>query len=168
MRKGVGKSHLSRPSFARSQVTKQRKKKETTLKQPFSLSPSRWRRTMQNFEAELASEMEALEARYRGYLPSRLSGFYLTSYSHLDFSFSSSSNSKSGRNSPSSPASHSRRRVSPHSTPSSPSPFSIPRVSLRLGTSETSSVISSSGGTLPRSYSSRNNKPDLLPSSPRS
>ncbi|XP_016845889.1 serine/threonine-protein kinase 10 isoform X3 [Nasonia vitripennis] len=124
----------------------------------------------QNLEAEMASEMEALESRYRGYLPSRLSGFYLTSYSHYDFSFGSSSSSK---RSPSiSSDTLNRRRLQQQvpaptrSTPSSPSPFSIPRVSLRLGGSETSSLAS---GTLPRRYSPpNNNKPDLLPSPPRS
>lgn len=96
----------------------------------------------------MASEMEALESRYRGYLPSRLSGFYLT-----NFDYSTFATFKSPSTSP-----EKRRSSLANSTPSSP--FSIPRVSLRFGGSDTSSLGT---GTLPRSYSS-GTKPDLLPS----
>ncbi|KAJ8667247.1 hypothetical protein QAD02_008909 [Eretmocerus hayati] len=108
----------------------------------------------QKFESELASEMEELETRYRGFLPTRLSGFYLTTYSHLDFTFANTP--------PSSIGTLTKRRPDSRSTPSSPTPsFSIPRVTLRLGGSDTSSI--GTGGTLPRNYAPKS-KPDLLPS----
>ncbi|XP_076229093.1 sterile20-like kinase isoform X2 [Nomia melanderi] len=96
----------------------------------------------QKLEAELSAEMEALEARYRDYFPSGLSGLSIPplDYSNI-FHF------ESWRKSP---------RL-PRSTPASPSPFTIPRVSLRVGGSDTGSV----NGMLPRSHS----KPDLVPSS---
>ncbi|XP_043503646.1 serine/threonine-protein kinase 10 isoform X2 [Polistes fuscatus] len=95
----------------------------------------------QKIEAELATEMEALEARYRDYLPSGLSGFSLPSFEYSDISFPNTLQ-KSSR--------------LPRSTPNSPSPFIIPRVSLRLTGSDTTST----NGTLIRSRS----KPDLMPS----
>ncbi|XP_015185010.1 PREDICTED: serine/threonine-protein kinase 10 isoform X2 [Polistes dominula] len=96
----------------------------------------------QKIEAELATEMEALEARYRDYLPSGLSGFSLPSFEYSDISSFPNTLQKSSR--------------LPRSTPNSPSPFIIPRVSLRLTGSDTTST----NGTLIRSRS----KPDLMPS----
>nr|XP_050854259.1 serine/threonine-protein kinase 10 isoform X2 [Vespula vulgaris] len=95
----------------------------------------------QKIEAVLAAEMEALEARYRDYLPSGLSGFSLPSFDYSDISLPNTLQ-KSSR--------------LPRSTPNSPSPFTIPRVSLRLTGSDTTST----NGTLVRSRS----KPDLMPS----
>ncbi|XP_051161217.1 serine/threonine-protein kinase 10-like isoform X3 [Leptopilina boulardi] len=95
----------------------------------------------QKLEAELTTEMEALETRYRGYLPSRLSGFYLTTFDYSTLSL---------------PGTLKRSTKIPHnSTPNSPSSFSIPRVSLKTSGSDTSSLSS----TLSRRYS----KSDLVP-----
>ncbi|XP_076759455.1 sterile20-like kinase isoform X2 [Xylocopa sonorina] len=94
----------------------------------------------QKLEAELTAEMEALEARYRDYLPSGLSGLSSPPLDYCLFNF------ETWRKSP---------RL-PRSTPTSPSPFTIPRVSLRVGSSDTGSV----NGMLSRSHS----KPDLVPS----
>lgn len=89
--------------------------------------------------------MEVLEAHYRDYLPSSRSGFssppLFVDYSLFNF--------ESWKKSP---------RL-PRSTPTSPSPFTIPRVSLRIGGSDTGSI----NGMLPRSQS----KPDLTPSPSR-
>lgn len=85
--------------------------------------------------------MEALEARYRDYLPFGLSGFSLPSFDYSDVSL---------------PNTLQRSSRLPRSTPNSPSPFTIPRVSLRLTSSDTTST----NGTLVRSRS----KPDLMPS----
>lgn len=95
----------------------------------------------QKLEAVLTAEMEALEVRYRDYLPSSLSGL---SSPLLDCS--SLFNFESWKKSP---------RL-PRSTPTSPSPFTIPRVSLRVGGLDTGSV----NGMPSRSQS----KPDLVPS----
>lgn len=101
---------------------------------------------LQKLEAELTTEMEALETHYRGYLPSRLSGFYLTTFDYSTLSL---------------PGTLKRFSTQiPHSTPNSPSSFSIPRVRLRTSGSDTSSLSS----TLSRRYS----KSDLVPSLPRS
>ncbi|XP_033324735.2 sterile20-like kinase isoform X2 [Megalopta genalis] len=97
----------------------------------------------QKLEAELSAELDALEARYRDYFPSGLSGL---SVPPLDYS-SNIFHFEGWRKSP---------RL-PRSTPASPSPFTIPRVSLRIGSSDTGSV----NGMLSRSHS----KPDLAPSS---
>ncbi|XP_076651424.1 sterile20-like kinase isoform X2 [Halictus rubicundus] len=96
----------------------------------------------QKLEAELSAEKDALEARYRDYFPSGLSGLSVPplDYSNI-FHF------EGWRKSP---------RL-PRSTPASPSPFTIPRVSLRVSSSDTGSV----NGMLSRSHS----KPDLVPSS---
>ncbi|XP_076295361.1 sterile20-like kinase isoform X3 [Lasioglossum baleicum] len=96
----------------------------------------------QKLEAELSAEKDALEARYRDYFPSGLSGL---SVPPLDYSniFHFEGWKKSPR--------------LPRSTPASPSPFTIPRVSLRVSSSDTGSI----NGMLPRSHS----KPDLVPSS---
>ena len=106
----------------------------------------------------MASELETLESRYRGYLPSRLSGFYLMNCNSVDYSYT---------NLPRTPQTDSLPRRRPsfnHSPPDSDSPtFTIPRV--RLGGSESSSL----GGTFPRRlHSLKENQPDLLPSPPRS
>lgn len=84
--------------------------------------------------------MEALEARYREFLPSGLSGLCSLPLDYSLFNF------EPWRKSP---------RL-PRSTPASPSPFTIPRVSLRVGGSDGGSV----NGMLSRSHS----KPDLVPS----
>ncbi|XP_014211452.2 serine/threonine-protein kinase 10-like isoform X2 [Copidosoma floridanum] len=118
----------------------------------------------QNFEAELALEMEELELRYKGYLPARLSGFYLTNFGQFDLSLSkclSGTNSLPKRR----PKSCNHKPIeSAYSVPSSPMPFHIPRVQLRFsGGSDTSSIAS---GTLSktRSVSSRL---DLVSTPPR-
>ncbi|XP_076678517.1 sterile20-like kinase isoform X3 [Andrena cerasifolii] len=99
----------------------------------------------QKLEAELTADMGALEARYRDYLPSGLSGLCPPPPPPLDYSniYSFECWRKSPR--------------LPRSTPASPSPFTIPRVSLRVGSSDTSSV----NGMISRSHS----KPDLGPPS---
>ncbi|CAK9794705.1 Serine/threonine-protein kinase 10 [Anthophora plagiata] len=98
----------------------------------------------QKLEAELTAEMEALEALYRDYLPSGLSGL---SSPPLDYSLF---NFESWKKSP---------RL-PRSTPTSPSPFTIPRVTLRVSGLDTASV----NGMLSRSHS----KPNLVVPSPSS
>ncbi|XP_025162185.1 serine/threonine-protein kinase 10 isoform X3 [Harpegnathos saltator] len=99
----------------------------------------------QKIEADLAAEKEALETRYRDYLPtssSGLSGLFLPFYEYSQFAVISN---------------HSRKRSPrlPRSTPNSPS-FTIPRVSLRITGSDPSGFTN---GMLSRSHS----KPDLVP-----
>uniref|UniRef100_A0ABD2VX87 Protein kinase domain-containing protein n=1 Tax=Trichogramma kaykai TaxID=54128 RepID=A0ABD2VX87_9HYME len=109
----------------------------------------------QTFEGELAREMEALETRFSGFLPSKMSGFYLTNYSHMDFSFSSlprppKTESLNRRRStlhtaPTSPQSNPNTSIGPITPNTSPGLFTIPRV--RLSGSDSSSLP---GGTLSR------------------
>ncbi|XP_054013062.1 serine/threonine-protein kinase 10 isoform X2 [Hylaeus anthracinus] len=116
------------------------------LEEAYSKELREWKAQLkprkQKVEAELTAELEALEARYRDYLPSGLSGL-----SSLPLDYSNIFNFESWKKSP----------HLPRSTPASPCPFTIPRVSLRVSGSDTGSV----NGMLPRSYS----KPDLVPSS---
>ncbi|KAK9301223.1 hypothetical protein QLX08_006311 [Tetragonisca angustula] len=119
------------------------------LEEAYSKELREWKAQLkprkQKLEAELTAEMEVLEAHYRDYLPSSRSGFssppLFVDYSLFNF--------ESWKKSP---------RL-PRSTPTSPSPFTIPRVSLRIGGSDTGSI----NGMLPRSQS----KPDLTPSPSR-
>lgn len=119
------------------------------LEEAYSKELREWKAQLkprkQKLEAELTAEMEVLEAHYRDYLPSSRSGFssppLFVDYSLFNF--------ESWKKSP---------RL-PRSTPTSPSPFTIPRVSLRIGGSDTGSI----NGMLPRSRS----KPDLTPSPSR-
>ncbi|XP_026672500.1 serine/threonine-protein kinase 10 isoform X3 [Ceratina calcarata] len=115
------------------------------LEEAYSKELREWKAQLkprkQKLEAELKAEMEALEARYRDYLPSGLSGL-----SSPPFEYPPPFNFDPWRKSP---------RL-PRSTPNSPSPFTIPRVSLRVGGSDTAST----NGMLSRSHS----KPDLVPS----
>ncbi|XP_076241263.1 sterile20-like kinase isoform X3 [Calliopsis andreniformis] len=121
------------------------------LEEAYSKELREWKAQLkprkQKLEAELTAEMEALEACYRDYLPSGLSSLCppLPSTLPLDYSniFSLDGWEKSPR--------------LPRSTPTSPCPFTIPRVSLRVGGSDSSSV----NGMISRSHS----KPDLVPSS---